>query len=141
VQPIRFDRCFACANSYTAAASACIYRAATILFPALCQGHLRQVHVMATLLPPPQYDVTPPMPVIERVLPLAELQRECMKTNPVTAAELATGIYRGCSAYQVRNADGKIVSCTVWYTAGDKDTLRHERAHCAGWPKDHPGGR
>lgn len=94
-----------------------------------------------TLLPPPQYDVAPPMPVIERVVSLAELQRECMKTNPVPAAALATGHYLGCSAHMVRRSDRAIVSCTIWYTSGDNDTRRHERAHCAGWPKDHPGGR
>jgi hypothetical protein len=95
----------------------------------------------ATLAPPPQYDVTPPMPVIERVLPFAELQEECMKTNPVSSAQLARGYYKGCSAYQVRNSDKKIVSCTVYFMAGDMETRRHERAHCAGWPADHPGGR
>lgn len=93
---------------------------------------------MGTLLPPSQYDVPPSMPVIERVLSIGELQRECMRTNPVPAAALATGHYLGCSAYQVRKSDGVIVSCTVWYVAEDRDTLRHERAHCAGWPKDHP---
>jgi hypothetical protein len=85
---------------------------------------------MATILPPPKYDVPPPMPVIEHVLSHDEVQRICnAKTGMVLSPPQ---FWAGCTNYNA-------TACHVWYT-GDAATLRHEKAHCAGWPNSHPGG-
>jgi hypothetical protein len=94
-----------------------------------------------TLLPPPQYDVPPPMPVIEHVLEYDALQVWCsMFPGPghLLFVKDRTKHFNGCSG--MFPLDGRKV-CFVWYLRGDTDALRHERAHCAGWPADHPGGR
>jgi hypothetical protein len=86
--------------------------------------------MMATLLPPPQYDVPPPMPVIEKIMGWDELQKFCTQK---TGRILIPGQYiLGCAHREIK-------VCYVWYT-GNAATLRHERAHCAGWPANHPGG-
>ncbi len=79
-----------------------------------------------TLLPPPQYDVPPPMPVIEYVLAGRDV------TNFCSRALLEEGPWRGCSFFSGGNC--YIVRIDM------PDVARHERAHCAGWPADHPGG-
>ena len=81
---------------------------------------------MATLLPPPQYDVPPPMPVIELVFGIDDVRRVCSMYMG------RPGNFRGCSFKK----DGK---CYV-FRIGSPEVERHERAHCAGWPADHPGG-
>jgi hypothetical protein len=92
-----------------------------------------------TLLPPPQYDVPPPMAVIEQVLPWSEVVRICAgiaaKWNGDADAQMLrrAGV-QGCSGVA---QDGK---CYVW-RVDDDVVRRHEFAHCNGWPKDHPGGR
>lgn len=86
---------------------------------------------MATLLPPPQYDVPPPMPVIEHVIGWDEVQKLCGELVGQILAPRGQWWY-GCSHREPK-------FCIVWYT-GDAATLRHERAHCAGWPASHPGG-
>ncbi len=85
---------------------------------------------MATLLPPPQYDHPPTIPVIDRVLSHDEVQRLCPR---VAGMAIAPGqFFTGCS--QIING-----TCYIW-RVDDAATLRHERAHCSGWPGNHPGG-
>jgi len=93
-----------------------------------------------TLLPPPQYDVTPPRPVIEHVIPWSEVQKICfdlvLKWNGSTEADIGRKRgWNGCSG--ISKDDNR---CYVWRIADDR-VRRHELAHCAGWPGDHPGGR
>lgn len=86
---------------------------------------------MGMIQPPPQYDIPPKVPVIERIISWDEVQKLCAAR---AGRVMVPGqfIY-GCSHYE----PGKV--CYIWYT-GDAATLRHERAHCAGWPPNHPGG-
>ncbi len=95
---------------------------------------------MAALLPPPQYDVPPPMPVIEYVMPWSDLQQVCFgltaKWNGVIEAQgkRAVGGWGGCSG--IDHDTGK---CII-YRVDDDDIRRHELGHCSGWSRDHPGG-
>jgi hypothetical protein len=102
-----------------------------------------------TLLPPPQYDVPPPMPVIEQVLPWSEVQRIChagqMRRSPGALEARADFIFHGCSLTGVvwdgaaqRFVNGK--GCLI-VRIDDETARRHELGHCNGWPADHPGGR
>lgn len=89
---------------------------------------------MATALPPPKYDVPPSIPVIERIVSFDEVQRIC---NKVVQQILVPGQHwNGCAKFEMQSGH-KV--CLIWYT-GDATTLRHERAHCSGWPKNHEGG-
>lgn len=95
-----------------------------------------------TLIPPPQYDVPPAVPVIERVLPYDEAWRIC--SGGIEAADRpGWGEPRRIKGYDPGCAwlapyYGK-VRCYI--VRVDSETVRrHELAHCNGWPKDHPGG-
>ena len=84
---------------------------------------------MPVIIPPAQYDHTPPMPVIEHVMSQAEVTRLC---NGLLGER--PGGWLGCG--RINAVDGK---CYILHI-GSPEVRRHERAHCAGWPKDHPGG-
>ena len=99
------------------------------------------------LLPPPQYDVSPPMPVIEQVLSWDEVQKACNagryfrdhNLNQASGAGLLgcakTGVVWDVALKQFAPGNG----CVIVYT-GSANVRRHELAHCNGWPADHPGG-
>ena len=93
-----------------------------------------------SLQPPPQYDVAPPVPVIERILSFEELQKVCAPLLLKTAGRVIepTEFFRGCT--QPRVVKGGTTVCLV-YRVDYEIVRRHEWAHCAGWPADHPGGR
>ena len=108
---------------------------------------------MAMLLPPPQYDHPPQIPVIEHVLPYDEVERICTKHDRVLPFPY---IHEAC-ALVTRDGAGRITRCEIWLVEPNKRFLfrgewkvasddflaksrRHERGHCTGWPKDHPGG-
>jgi hypothetical protein len=89
---------------------------------------------MPLLLPPPEFDKPPPMPVIEQVLSWDEVQALCSRN---TGQILMPGqFFGGCSGFRMK--DG-VKICVIWYS-GDAAVLRHERAHCSGWGPDHKGG-
>lgn len=104
-----------------------------------------------TLIPPPQYDVPPAVPIIERVLPFAELQRMCRASERGLPAGWAVfgclepwpmkgrcQVFILAAGTRLEGTDG----VTRTYTAANQAaTRRHELAHCNGWPSDHPGGR
>lgn len=97
------------------------------IFPQFCQA--------AILLPPAQYDHEPAIPVIEQTLSWEDVQRVCRAQERFAELKrpLSAGSgMLGCSLVK----DGK---CYIVYT-GAIGVLRHELAHCNGWPKDHPGG-
>ena len=84
-------------------------------------------------LPPPQYDVLPPMPVIEHVLTSDLVDRACQAIHALGRdGRPPPPGYRfyGCAHVTAK-------SCEVW-RIDDATTRRHELAHCAGWPGDHP---
>jgi hypothetical protein len=93
-----------------------------------------------TLLPPPQYDVPPQIPVIERVLTWTDVQRACFdfvsRVNGVgeALAWRTNGGWNGCSAVSKQGV------CYIWRIDSEA-TRRHEYGHCNGWGRDHAGGR
>src|ERR1700730_6918870 len=88
---------------------------------------------MATLLPPPQYDHPPQIPVIEKVVPWNELQRLCRVAIERDKIHTATGYgVWGCAVVK----DSKCYVARI----DNPGVRRDELAHCAGCPKDHPGG-
>lgn len=80
-----------------------------------------------TMLPPPQFDHLPTVPVIERVLPAAEVDRFC---RPYFKEAQGRSI-EGCSA----SKDGKCFVVRI----DREDVRRHELGHCNGWPREHDG--
>ena len=93
---------------------------------------------LVSLQPPPQYDVKPPVPVIEYVLSREEVQKICgeeyLRTAGLTLP--ATEYFRGCAQSRIW---ATTYVCVVW-RINDEKVRRHEYAHCSGWPADHPGG-
>jgi len=93
-----------------------------------------------SILPPPQYDFPPPMPVYERVLPWERVYDLCIDlgvTSWPAKSQLKNHPPLGCS---IREKDGV---CSVWIAdvAQQETVRRHEYAHCNGWPNNHPGMR
>ena len=104
---------------------------------------------MATVVPlqpPPQYDVVPPVPVIEHVLSQEEINKTCgllyFKSTGLTSPPPdprwpdAPTHFRGCS---LPAFFASTYTCEIWYI-NDPRVRRHELGHCNGWPVDHPGG-
>jgi hypothetical protein len=82
----------------------------------------------AIMLPPTQYDHPPSIPVIDKVMSRDEVTALC---SAKAHRALAPGEwFNGCSAIIA----GK---CYIW-RIDDAAVFRHERAHCAGWPYNHP---
>jgi len=92
---------------------------------------------MATLLPPPQYDHLPSIPVIEYVLTSDAINRICHEKGALDAAgrpASPANQFAGCARITV-NSDGKY--CEVW-RIDDATVRRHEMGHCNGWAPSHP---
>src|SRR6266436_5192659 len=88
---------------------------------------------MPMLMPPAQYDHPPKIPVIEHVLTSDRVDRACQANHALGPdGRAAPPGYRfyGCSHVTAK-------SCEVW-RIDDATVRRHEIAHCAGWPADHP---
>jgi len=81
-----------------------------------------------TFVPPPEYDVPPSIPVIEKIMNLDEVSALC--AAKMNRALLPGQWIQGCT----RVVNG---TCYIW-RIDDKITQRHEMAHCAGWPYNHP---
>lgn len=89
-----------------------------------------------TIVPPPQYDHPPQVPVIEHVLKFGELARYCDPPPPGLATY-------GCAHPRKDKCDIFLLE-PRFYLAGKAQfdaTRRHELAHCNGWPADHPVSR
>jgi hypothetical protein len=86
----------------------------------------------AQLVPPPEYDrAYKGHLIISRIDNTTEVGRLCGQPNPMVS----------CS--QRRDNECEIIMATddvirVWGYPVDI-VLRHEIAHCNGWPQDHPG--
>lgn len=87
------------------------------------------------MLPPPQYDHPPVIPVIEKVISYKAMQTCAGSAAP----RLEPGWWwNGCS--QVVEINGR-PTCLIWLLRADDEAVRrHERAHCNGWGRDHAGG-
>jgi hypothetical protein len=89
------------------------------------------------MLPPPQFDHPPEIPVIEHVLTSDAINRICHERHAMDmVGRPASPAYRfsGCAHLSVTTT-GK--SCEVW-RIDDGTVRRHEFGHCNGWPADHP---
>ena len=110
---------------------------------------------MGALLPPPQYDHPPSIPVIEKVLTHAEIQKICTRGLPMLPAGK---YYGGCTVvtktgtrwdgpqfiafmgdvqvfWAPPNGRKCFVNIVDTMPEGVKrsDVVRHELAHCNGW--------
>src|SRR5262249_21779096 len=83
---------------------------------------------IAILPPPARYDHRPAMPVVDRVLPLAQARAACAKMG---ARADACSWMKGGKCFVVIPRDGPVRDLNAY--------RRHEFAHCNGWPEDHPG--
>src|SRR5258706_3406238 len=81
-------------------------------------------------LPPPIYDHTPSIPVIEHILSLEEVTKTCTPFLPPLPLGQS---WLGCNLH--RYVDGK--KFCIIYRVNDSRVLRHERGHCNGWGADH----
>lgn len=92
-------------------------------------------------LPPEQYDRAPDVQVNITTMPYMKIDRVCRW--PMQSAEGEGGRIEGCARFLgkvcyvvVPSVDGVLVT-----KATQQRLLRHELAHCNGWPADHPGAR
>ncbi len=79
------------------------------------------------LEPPARYNHPYSGPVIERVLPLSEARRACARMG--VYAEACSWVAKS-KCYLVIPRGGRVRDLPAY--------VRHERAHCNGWPEDHP---
>jgi hypothetical protein len=87
----------------------------------------------APILPPPQYDHTPTIPVIEHVLTSDRVDAICQARHALGwdgRAPPPGYRFSGCAHVTPQ-------SCEVW-RIDDGTVRRHELGHCNGWPVDHP---
>lgn len=95
----------------------------------------------AASLPPARYDRAHPDLRVERFAYL-DVDPQCRKAFPKTKLPAATDTHRitGCAPV----SDGKLPCFVMMPRRGDlppahlEAIFRHERAHCNGWPADHP---
>src|ERR1700730_11298988 len=80
------------------------------LLPSVATAQTPPKSQWGTTLPPPRFDVTPPMPVIEQILTKDETNKVCIEKNAGKHAPPGL-IYWGCAQRQVK--DGKLV-CLVY---------------------------
>jgi len=89
-----------------------------------------------TMLPPPQFDHPPEIPVIEHVLSVKEVK----EVTKICVERLGSppppphGSWWGCAR---RQYEGSQLVCIV-YRIDDARVRRHEYGHCNGWGPDHP---
>jgi hypothetical protein len=82
---------------------------------------------IAVLEPPARYDHRYAGPVIERVLPLGVAREVCAHMG--AAADACSWVTHH-TCYIVIPRDGPVSDLRAY--------VRHERAHCNGWPANHP---
>lgn len=93
-------------------------------------------------IPPARYDHAPRGRVDIRYAPAASIAQACVKSGEDHAVGCTTAVRLGrvLVGYDIlianRPTAGNDPRCTVekWRAS----ILRHERAHAAGWPADHP---
>jgi hypothetical protein len=82
-----------------------------------------------TMLPPPQFDHPPSIPVIEQVLTADRVDAICQARHALGMdgpAPPSGYRFSGCAHVTAR-------SCEVW-RIDDGTVRRHELGHCNGWP-------
>jgi hypothetical protein len=117
--------------------------AAAMLIALAGNSHAEQR--FTTSMPPPEYDV----PYIGELTIWVASSQEAMRQHctgtyfgPLGIATACAGPTKNrqrCSIWLHKSiVDGKSVTGMKLSLA---NALRHELAHCNGWPKDHPGGK
>ena len=84
-----------------------------------------------TMLPPPQFDHPPSIPVVEHVLTRGEVHKFCVDWG--LGSLPPPGTWLGCAR---RLYQGSQLVCVV-YRIDDPRVRRHELGHCNGWPPNH----
>jgi len=90
------------------------------------------------ILPPVEYDRVYDGDLTIKIVPdMISLQAACASNKPVPGLMLACAWHdaKSCVIYMVED---RIMREHSWNTGL---LLRHEIAHCNGWPSDHPGER
>ena len=90
----------------------------------LAVSYTRHATYLAELEPPARYNHPYNGPVIERVIPLAELHKICG--------------YDGAACAWVTDGTCYLVLPSDYGQASVPIYRRHETAHCNGWPQNHP---
>ena len=111
-----------------------------------------------TPIPPPGPERPAPIPAMMPILPrvaLPPVEYDHEYTGKLTVLKEPTYVFIrhvcadtpnpiACSFRTYDSASGETISCLIMLgpdTWSDERAMRHEMAHCNGWPGDHPGAR
>lgn len=86
------------------------------------------------IIPPIEYDYEPAQYKVTRIESAAELPSNCQKPLPGNVVLACADIYaKPCHIYILNDEELKRLGWNF------ELVLRHEWAHCGGWPANHPG--
>ena len=97
--------------------------------------------------PPAEYDKPYEGILMFQRLPLEQIQKICVPGQIGCAMPIST--FNGGKQWQI-NINGNRVACVIFLVPDSylkehhqdpKDAIRHETAHCNGWPGDHPNSQ
>ena len=97
--------------------------------------------------PPAEYDKPYEGILMFQRLPLEQIQKICAPGQIGCAMPIST--FNGGKQWQI-NINGNRVACVIFLVPDSylkehhqdpKDAIRHETAHCNGWPGDHPNSQ
>jgi hypothetical protein len=97
--------------------------------------------------PPAEYDKPYEGILMFQRLPLEQIQKICVPGQIGCAMPIST--FNGGKQWQI-NMNGNRVACVIFLVPDSylkehhqdpKDAIRHETAHCNGWPADHPNSQ
>ena len=99
------------------------------------------------LATPAEYDKPYEGILMFQRLPLEQIQKICAPGQIGCAMPIST--FNGGKQWQI-NINGNRVACVIFLVPDSylkehhqdpKDAIRHETAHCNGWPGDHPNSQ
>jgi len=93
-------------------------------------GSASKVRYLNVLEPPAQYNHPYNGPIVERVMPVAEVRALCTSKGASAKGVACSWVSDGTCYIVLPNDEQAPVSTY----------RRHETAHCNGWPADHPQG-
>ena len=127
---------------------------------ALMPPTARYLRSEPTPIPPPAPERPAPVPVTLPIAPLSHIALPPAEYDRAYAGKLTvlkednyvfirhvcadTPNPIACSFRTYDSASGETISCLIMLgpdTWSDERAMRHEMAHCNGWPGDHPGAR
>jgi hypothetical protein len=89
-----------------------------------------KVRYLSELEPPTQYNHPYHGPIVERIMPVAEVRALCTSKGASAKGVACSWVSDGTCYIVLPNDEQAPVSTY----------RRHETAHCNGWPADHPRG-